>query len=137
FWYAQYGEVARLPRSAGPARRPRSASLRAPLAPFARRIFVRVRFLRTRTKILRYIAQVHADPRPRRRAAAHRIDEDVVYREAARRLGVPFLPPLEPGQRLLLLRGVGHRDQRHLGAGLLGNTSRPRRRHPRRFAIHL
>ena len=48
-------------------------------------IVVRVRRLLRRALVFRHVAQVHADARPGRRAAAHRVDEHVVHREVRRR----------------------------------------------------
>src|SRR5581483_6317574 len=93
---------------------------RAPgLAPGARRIVVGIRRLLRRPLGGRYVAQVHADARPRRRAAAHRVDQHVVDGEQLRGVGVARLLALEAGQRLVALRRVGDGEERHLLARLL------------------
>ena len=53
------------------------------LAPLARRIVVGVGRLLRRPDRLGDVAQIHADARPRRRTAAHRIDQHVVDRQDA------------------------------------------------------
>ena len=51
------------------------------LPPLARGIIVRIGRLLRRTHLLGHMTQIDANARPRRRAAAHRINEHVVDRE--------------------------------------------------------
>src|SRR5688572_32192908 len=44
-------------------------------------------------------SQVHSDPRPRRRTAAHRIDQHVVNRQVLRNSPVFVFPSFQTGQR--------------------------------------
>ena len=131
--------------AAGVARRSSarvSALLLRPLTPLARRIVVGVgRFLR-RADRFGHVAQVHANARPRRRAAAHRVDENVVDRELRRRFRMLRFPALEPGERRVLLRRVRDRDERHLRLRAPPPRRRlralcARRRDARRFAVRL
>src|SRR4051794_223332 len=57
------------------------SSAAALCTPLPRRIVIRVGCFRRGTKLVRYVAQVHTNARPCRRAAAHGIDEDVVHSE--------------------------------------------------------
>src|SRR5690606_19767171 len=68
--------------------------------------------------VFRHVAEVDADARPHRRAAAHRVDEDVLDGEVGGRGGVAGLPALEPGEGVVLLLRLGDRDER-LGRALL------------------
>ena len=62
-----------------------------------------------------HVLQVHADPRPRVKPAAHRIDEHVGRREVRGRVGMARLPALEPGERIFFLLRTPDLDQRMLG----------------------
>ena len=64
-------------------------------APLARRVVVGVGRLLRRARRLGHVAQVDADARPGRRAAAHRVDQHVVDGEQRGGLGVARLPALE------------------------------------------
>src|SRR5262249_54476654 len=74
------------------------ATLLVPLAPFARRIVVRVgRFLRWPQRF-GHMAQIHADARPCGRPAPHGIDQDVVNGELRGRPAMSALPSLQTCQ---------------------------------------
>ena len=47
--------------------------------------------------------EIHADSRPRRIAAAHRVDEHVGIFEMRRRFAMALLPPLEARERDVVL----------------------------------
>src|SRR5439155_1561886 len=61
--------------------------------------------------VLGDMPQVHPDPRPRRRAGAHRVDEDVVQLQERRGRRVARLPAFEARERVLLVLRLGHRDE--------------------------
>ena len=89
--------------------------------------------------VLRHVAQVDADARPRRRPAAHRVDQHVVDREVRRGLGMPRLPALEAGERGVLVGRVRDDDERHLRAraSSAAPSPRPSRATARRAAPRL
>ena len=102
------------------------------------------RFLRGPQR-LRHVLQVDADARPGLEAAAHRVDQHVGGLEVRRRVGVPRLPALEAGERVVLRRaaisisGAARRDRRRLRAELDRRSAsaalaRARRLHARRLA---
>src|SRR5438128_2580334 len=79
------------------------------------RVVVGIERLLTWPERLRYMFEVHADTGPGRGAPAHRVDQDVRWAEVGGGPGMTRLPALEPGQRLLLLRGAADLDQRLRG----------------------
>ena len=52
------------------------------------------------------------DASPVGRAAAHRVDEDIVHVQKHRRLRIPGLPAFEAGECLRLKRRLGDGDER-------------------------
>ena len=114
-------------------------------------IVVRVRSLLGGPFVLRHMAQVDADARPRGIAAAHRVDEDVVHLQQRRGCRMARLPALEAGERVLFVFRLGDGNQRMFGlpaaartgarlgaALLLGARALPARGlHPRRLAGRL
>src|SRR5437773_1023977 len=89
----------------------RERALDAP--PFRRRpgIVVDLQWLGRGALGLGHVAEVDPDARPRGRAAAHRVDEDVVHVQSRGGRRVPRLPALQAGQRVGLVRRPGHRDE--------------------------
>jgi hypothetical protein len=81
------------------------------LAPLASGIVVGVGRLGRGALCFGHVAQVDANARPRRRATAHRVDQDVGRLELRRGFRVPRLPPRQAGERLVLLRRVRDDDQ--------------------------
>src|SRR4029077_4239781 len=61
---------------------------------------------------LRNVAQVDPDARPGAGPAAHRVDQDVVFLQERRNLGMASLPAFEAGESVLLVPRVGDRDER-------------------------
>src|SRR5438132_887400 len=105
----------------------RPARGRAPL-PARQGLLVRVEAFLTGPELGRHVLQVHADPGPGRRAAAHRIDQHVGGLQVLGDFGVTRLPALEPRERVLLALGARDLDQRVLG------SAGPGRLHPRGLA---
>src|SRR5437773_623275 len=108
----------------------RPARSRASL-PARQGLLVRVAALLTGPELRRHVLQVHADPRPGGRAAAHRIDQHIGGLEVFRGFGVTRLPALEPRERVLLALGPRDLDQRVFGG------AGPGRLHPRGLAALL
>src|SRR5260370_30017271 len=65
-----------------------------------------------RTLRLRYVAQVDADARPCAGPAAHRVNEDVVFLQQRRGLGMPSLPAFEAGKGVFFVLRVRDGDER-------------------------
>src|SRR5207244_3786519 len=64
-----------------------------------------------RTLALRNVTEIDPDAGPGGRAAAHRVDEDVVNVQARRSLRVPGLPAFEPGERVRPVRRLRDGDE--------------------------
>ena len=94
-----------------------------------------------------HVTQVHADARPGRRAAAHRVDEHVVDREVRRGVRVPLPSSARARRARRPCRRVGDDDERHLRLArrvfgrrrvvALPRLLRARRRDARRLALAL
>ena len=84
-------------RSASAIDRYERARPRCPAGP---RVVVGLERLLGRPVAFRHVGEVHPDPVPERRPAAHAVDQDVGLLERGRGLGVPRLPALEPLERL-------------------------------------
>ena len=76
------------------------------------------------------MTQIDPDARPGGRAAAHRVDEDVVRLQPPRRFRVTALPAFEAGERVRLVRRPGDGDERGRGPT---RTLPARWRDPRRL----
>jgi hypothetical protein len=62
--------------------------------------------------VLRYVTQVHPHARPRRRTAAHGVDEDVVDGEVRGGFGMAGFPAFESRERFVLVLRFGDGDER-------------------------
>src|SRR5262250_3247978 len=76
------------------------------------RVVVRIERLLLRPQRFRDVLEVDADAGPGRRAAAHRIDQNVGRLQMRRRPGMARLPALEPCERLFPLLRARDLDQR-------------------------
>src|SRR5439155_16665388 len=109
----------------------------ASLAPFTRRIPIRVwGFLRW-AQPFRHISEVHSDAGPGGRPAAHGVDQHVVDGDKARCFGMFTLPPFQTSEGRFSVRRVRDHQKWRPGALLLHRGARARRSHARRFALHL
>ena len=61
-----------------------------------------------------HLLKIDADSRPGREPSAHGVDEHVGEVKMGRGIWMPSTPPLEPGERVLFLRGAGDFDERML-----------------------
>ena len=69
-------------------------------------IIVRFGRIFWRALALRNIAQIDPDAGPAGRAAAHRVDEDIVHLQKHRRFRIPGLPAFEAGERVRLMAAL-------------------------------
>src|SRR6516165_8846471 len=74
-------------------------------------IIVRFGRILWRALALENVAQIDPDASPVGRAAAHRVDEDIVHLQPRRRFRIPGLTACEAGERVRLARGVGDGDE--------------------------
>src|SRR4030095_8521256 len=86
---------------------------RLALTPFPRWIIIGIRLFLRRSQIFGNVTKVYAHARPRRGSPAHGIDQHIVDGQKFRSLTVLSLPTFHTGQRGVLVRRIGHNDQRH------------------------
>src|SRR5205823_4913725 len=82
-------------------------------------LLVGVERLLSRTQLRRHVLQVDADACPGRRAAAHRIDQNVGGLEMLHHFWMTLLPALEARERIFLPLGAADLDHRKPALGRL------------------
>jgi hypothetical protein len=84
------------------------------IAPIVRLVVWIERLLR-RPQRLGHVLKVHANPRPRPKPPAHRVDEHVGRLEVSGRVGMSGPPSLEPLEGVAFLPGAADLDERPRG----------------------